>query len=690
MIEKRKYKKKSSYWDKFKKEDQSNLPIEALLSQVGSSVDPSVEPVSAGESYYVSSASYGRSPSGTSTSRRRNSITSSAKNYRFANIRNGMLPYDVSADGVDVRDAIELCQKAYANVSIFRNAIDIMAELANSPIYVEGGNEVSRTFVEKWFSKVNLWSLKDQFFREYYRSGNIFLYRVDGKFSTEDFARLHKIYGANDEIKPGYVPIKYIVLNPFDIVATRSTSFKEATYKKVLSEYEIEKLQNPKTEFDKELYKSLPAEVKKKIKEGSWTANGISMALDPTKLSYSFYKKQDYEPFAIPFGFPVLDDINWKMELKKVDQAISRTIENVILLITMGAEPEKGGINPGNLQAMQSLFQNESVGRVLVADHTTKAEFVLPDISKIIGSDKYKIVNEDIQQGLQNVIVGDEKYRNTQVKAEIFLERLKEARQSFLHTFLQPQIKLVCKNMGFKVYPTARFEEIDIKDEVQLQRVVTRLLEIGILTPEQGIDAIKTGIYPNSKDIEPAQENYTEQRGKGYYNPLVGGIPVIESEESQQHRKIEEEGLRIQEKQIDKAPEMQQQKPPATNSQDKNNTPKAPGRPAGSQSRASELYSRKEIQTIVYKIEDLENKARAKMMEKLKSNKLSEQQEGLVSELCKSVVLAKGKRMWIRTVNACIKDFEKIEKLYVDPAIVELSDAHELEIYPAALLYHSK
>ena len=72
----------------------------------------------------------------------------------------------------------------------------------------------------------------------------------------------------------------------------------------------------------------------------------------------------------------------------------------------------------------------------MVADYTTKAEFVLPDISKVIGPEKYQIVNDDIRQGLQNVIVGDEKFKNTQVKAEIFLERLKEARQAFLHNFL--------------------------------------------------------------------------------------------------------------------------------------------------------------------------------------------------------------------------------------------------------------
>ena len=661
-MSKRKYTKKSEYWDKFKtKPLDSIVESQSSLSQIGS------EPISAGESYYVSEASCSRRPrgGGATTSRRRNRISVGTKNDKFSNIRGGLLPYEVSAEGVDVRETIELCQKAYANVPIFRNAIDIMAELANSPIYVTEGNEASRTFVQKWFSKINLWSLKDQFFREYYRSGNIFLYRLDGRFSSKDFSKLHKIYGS--KIKTGQIPVRYVLLNPYDIVATRSTAFNSSSYKKILSEYEIERLANPKNDTDKEIFNSLPEDAKKRIKQGGWGAEGISMDLDPSKLEYSFYKKQDYEPFAIPFGYPVLDDINWKMELKKVDQAISRTIENVILLITMGADPDKGGINPQNLQAMQSLFQNESVGRVLVADYTTKAEFVLPDIGKVIGPEKYQIVNEDIRQGLQNVIVGDEKFKNTQVKAEIFLERLKEARQSFLQNFLQPQVKMVCQNMGFKVYPTVRFEEIDIKDEVQMHRVVTRLLEIGILTPEQGIEAMKTGIYPNSKDIEPAQENYLELRRKGMYNPLVGGIPVIEDE-------------LVTGQDVPGGDKVGQKKA---------------GRPHGTtgipkQNTNASLFSRKEIQAVVYKTEDLQKHATDKMLEKLGKKKLSKEHGELIAKLCESIILAKDKNMWKRTASACISDFTKIEKLSVIGDISSLASEHELELYSAALLYHSK
>ena len=167
-----------------------------------------------------------------------------------------------------------------------------------------------------------------------------------------------------------------------------------------------------------------------------------------------------------------------------------------------------------------------------MSDYTTKADFVIPDLRKVVGPDKYEIVNQDIKEGLQNIIVGDERYSNTQVKAQIFLERLKEARNAFLNDFLQPQIKMMSQNLGFRDYPKARFEEIDIKDEVQLQRVVTRLLELGVLTPEQGIDAIKTGIYPRPDELGGAQKTYVQDREDGMYNPLVGGVPMISAPDS--------------------------------------------------------------------------------------------------------------------------------------------------------------
>lgn len=401
---KRKYTKKSAYWQQF----EPNNNLEELAKDVREDEVP--EPILAGEAYYTQTANAynraGENSSGVSrTTTRLNAAAFQPKLWKYANIREGMLPYYYTKLGADVRDCILLCQKAYANIPIFRNVIDIMSEFANTELYIEGGTEKSRNFIDKWFQKVKMWNLKDQFFREYYRSGNVFMYRVDSKFTTEDFAKMSTIYGSQF-MKPGQIPIRYILLNPYDIATIRSTNFQGQVYRKILSEFELERLQDPKTEYDIEVLKGLPKKTQELIKAGGYGYDGISMELDPDKLTFAFYKKQDYEPFAIPFGFPVLDDLNWKLELKKVDQAVTRTIENVILLITMGNTPDKGGINPHNLKAMQSLFANESIGRVLVSDYTTKAEFVIPDLNRVLGPQKYEIVDKDIKEALQNVVVG--------------------------------------------------------------------------------------------------------------------------------------------------------------------------------------------------------------------------------------------------------------------------------------------
>ena len=119
-----------------------------------------------------------------STAIRRNIAADIERTNRFINIDQGLIPFRFSPNiqnlsTLDVRDAIVLCQKAYYNVGIFRNTIDLMTEFSASPIYLTGGSQKSREFFTAYFKKINLASFQDQFFREYYRSGNVFTYRFD-------------------------------------------------------------------------------------------------------------------------------------------------------------------------------------------------------------------------------------------------------------------------------------------------------------------------------------------------------------------------------------------------------------------------------------------------------------------------------------------------------------------------------
>ena len=662
-MDKRHYNKKSDYWQKFGK---SPIPI---TSQSNDEYEPEL----CGEPFYVAEASlntsfadegYSRVDSSSRSGSRRNRAAFTKTHDRFSSIRNGLLPYSYALDGVNVREAIELCQKAYANVSVFRNSIDIMSEFANAELYLEGGSQKSRDFFNQWFKKIKIWHLKDQFFREFYRSGNIFFYRVDGTIQAGDFTKLIKEI-ADDKPTSSKVPVRYILLNPFDIVAKRGSSFETGAYEKILSEYELARLQNPVSDEDRETLNGLPENVRQDIQKGAYYQNGLKIKLDPNKIIFVFYKKQDYEPFAIPFGYPVLEDINAKLELKKMDQAITRTVENVILLITMGAEPDKGGINQNNLVAMQKLFKNESVGRVLVSDYTTKADFVIPDLNKVLGAEKYKVLNEDIKQGLQNIIVGEEKYSSTEVKAEIFLERLKESRNAFLSDFLQPEIKRIAKTLGLKRYPTAKFRDIDVRDKTQLMRVTTRLMELGVITPQQGMDMFHTGEFPKSEEIATSQQEFISQRKDGYYNPIVGGIPTISP------------------------PQPTASKESAT----VNTTPKVAGRPEGTTGIpiAKASVSVKNIRGVIVKIENLRASIEKDLKNSLSLDSLSDNQQKMVEKLCETVVVSSDLKNWDEIASSCVKDFDSIVSLSTLPEVLEAVADFDLDDdYSAALLYHSQ
>ena len=671
----RKYNKRSDYWGKFSKaQEGQSEPLDAMLR------DNASEPSLVGDPFYQQEAkasSYERSGGGESTSLRRNLAYVGPKIYKYGNIREGMLPFETSINGYNIRDAIELCQKAYANIAIFRNAVDIMSEFANAEIYLEGGSQKSKDFFSKWMKYTRMWNVKDQYFREYYRSGNVFFYKINAKFDIDDFQKILETYASydgasyNTDIKlynyptpydvKNLIPVQYTLLNPYYLTTNHTSSWHQIVYQKILSEYELERLRSPKNDHDKVVFDSLDNDTKEKIRLGQWARDGLKIQLNPTDIIYSFYKKQDYEPFAIPFGFAVLDDINFKMEMKKIDQAICRTIENVILLITMGSEPAKGGINHKNIKAMQNLLSNQSVGRVLVADYTTKAEFIIPDMNKVLGYEKYKVVNEDIKEGLQNILIGSEKFANTTVKAQVFFERLKEARKAFLNDFLQPEMELIFRNLGFKgKCPIAKFEEVSIKDETQFNRVVTRMMELGILPPEEGLRVIETGIYPTKEELGTAQAKFVEERKKGYYNPIVGGVPVI----------------------APPAPEVSGVKPPIK----KTTTPNERGRPVGSN---ASVYAKDAIAKVMDKTKDLYSIVELGLKKKYSKKSLNAEQNKLAQGISEAIILGSQSESWTSLATEVLNDPSKLDKLNILSEIQTTAGEHDLDTYAAALLYHS-
>ena len=654
---KRKYTKKSDYWKKFETNKPSLKPSSTF------------EPEMVGESFYESEAAC-RSGSGAKKSiGRTNSIASGKIANRYANIDSGMLPFEYSKESVGATDAILLCQKAYFNIPAFRSTIDLMSEYANTEIYLEGGSKKSRKFVEAWFKRIKIHDLKQQYFREFYRSGNVFMLRLDGTLDISSVTKMMEVYGATK--KNAKIPIKYIMLNPTDIVAKGSITFSEYQYFKVLTPFEVARLKKPTSEHEQELFNSMPDDVRNSIKDNPAVSNTTPIIpLEAEKMHVVFSGKQDYEPMAIPSGFAVLDDLNKKIELKKIDQAIARSIENVVLLVTMGAEPDKGGVNHRALSAMQDIFKNQSVGRVLVSDYTTKAEFVIPDLKKVMGAEKYQILDQDIKEGLQNILIGDSKYSQGELKMKAFLNRLNISRELFLKEFLQPEIKRLCKAVGMKSWPKAKMVSVAKREDEETNKMAIRMMELGLLTPEQGMDLINNGDFPDSEELKKAQETFKDAREEGYYMPLVNSINIYQGEEAE----VETSGDDSQN---------------AEEGRDNSPTNPSPsgGRPVGVSN--STHYSKANIIEATRMITDFENKAVDLFLKKFETEELPEEKKELVSKTCESIVIAKEKEDWDETLEKVLDNFDVVADLEFNNNVLDFGAKHQLDDLSAAILYHS-
>lgn len=655
------------------------------------------------------------------TDMRRNIASTIERTDRFKNIDDGLVPfrnsnaiYGPDKSAVDIRDAVILCQKCYYNFALFRNIIDLMTEFSIDNIYFKGGNKQSRAFFDALFKKINIWDLQDKFYREYYRSGNVFIYRFDAEVKPNDIRKLiqsvsskkdpyadkrvspigdpvldqNKILGdpALDrnnqmgyptgyptnkkspenpllqqgdmklEIEPMKMPARYIILNPADINMLGTANFSYGIYYKILTEYEVSRLRNLQTEEDIEVFNSLPTFTKDQIRAG---VRSVYIPLDTKKVKIIFYKKQDYEPFAVPMGYPVLEDINAKIEMRRIDMAISRTMQQIILLVTAGTEPDKGGINQKNLEALKTLFTNQSVGRVLIADYTTKAEFIVPKIAELLDPKKYEIIDKDINVGLNNIFLGGEKFANQQKKIEIFVKRLEQAKQAFLNHFLIPEIKRISKSLNFKSYPTPYYDDTLQKDDPAYTKIYSHLLDIGVLTPEQGIEAIQTNRLPEIDELEEGQKNYKKQRDAGLYVPLIGG------------------------------PKMQEAGRPQGSSAPQTTKKVSPIGAKANEEKQEIQFSLSKLKDNMFLSQEVEKEIASFLKKKHKIKKLSDSQLSITSEILNVIIANEETENWKNSIEKYCNDPTDKNQNRVNK-IIAIGAEHQVDIYMAALLYASK
>lgn len=445
-----------------------------------------------------------------------------ATNNLYPNLSAGIMPFSDSAPGgqCTMQIPINLATLAYFNIPLVRNTINLLQDFSISPLHIRTSNKTVKTFFAKWFEAINLPDFMSQFFLEYYRSGNVFIYQFNGKIEQDKFDRLKTSFSA---AKSPELPIRFTLLDPKQVYLQIGPNGDDSTYTRLMSTFELQRLRDPKTLQDKQVLKDLPLAVQQQIKNYS-SQPWVYVPLDTKRLYYAFYRKQDYEPLGVPMIWPLINRLEYKLMLEKMDMSLVQTMEQVFLLVTAGnlADERNPGTNPKALENLRQMFQSQAIGRVLVGDFTTKAEWKIPDLKELLGKGKYEQVDKDIREGLGYQFFGEDKFANASIKAKMFVRSLNEGRRIFLDNFLRPQVKSISENMGFKTLPILEFEEVDIEDKNAMSRIYVQMAQLGLLTSDELNEALKTNMLPTPEESIDHQKTYKSARDNELYHPLIG------------------------------------------------------------------------------------------------------------------------------------------------------------------------
>jgi hypothetical protein len=239
-------------------------------------------------------------------------------------------------------------------------------------------------------------------------------------------------------------------------------------------------------------------------------------------------------------------------------------------------------------------------------------------------------------------------------------------------------------------WPTVNFTKTDTLDDSDLQKLVTRMMELGILTPEQGIKTIKTGSFPEQEELLDAQKDYKDQREDGYYMPIVNSINLHEKEAKEEQQKFVNK-LALQGQKIAEKSSIQKVATPSDNltgtKPENKKSVSAPsgGRPLGT-SNAS--FSKKNIIETTKLVSEFELKAFASFAEKYGIERAERDRE-LISRVSESIIVGKENGEWGETLANIVEDFDKLSELNVTPEILNVGAKHGLDDLAAAILYHS-
>ena len=464
------------------------------------------------------------------------------------------------AQGAKSRHAeiIAECVHIYRTTGMVKNIIDLMSDFTTEGIDIVHEDGKQQKFYTAWANRIGLKNRVEHIARTYFKEGTVAISAKSGTISKKEEKALIaqgaviKLKKGNllvtEEVKARRIPIDYEIYNPSNLKKIGPPRFQTVLFKvdDILVKI-VKKDKKDLTREEKIIIKNTPDKFIKEIRGQRKSRNvfvTLGLERDDPDLTMINYKKDDWQSWADPLIFAVLDDIKYKKLLRAADQEAARSIINALTIIKLGSTKDKLPPTKKEFEKLAQLLKTPTPTKTIIWNDLIEVVTAYPPIEKILGKGKYEAVDNDILAGfgVSEVLVNGKggNYATSFLSVKTLLERLETCRCE-IEAWLRKELRKIMKAMGWKEAPHIRFGRMNLRDEKAEKQILIDLMDRKVMSPETVLQymgekqAVETQRIKNEEekrkdmemdvrtpiktDIDPNEDQAPEGRPPGDTSP---------------------------------------------------------------------------------------------------------------------------------------------------------------------------
>ena len=416
-----------------------------------------------------------------------------------------------------IKHIIRRADDIYQRVGLVKNVIDLMGDFACQGIRVVHPNKRIEKFFRAWFKKINGKDRSERFLNNLYRTANVVVNRQTAKINNKTIDKMYKANANVDLINPDYdeialnkkeIPWKYTFIDPVyvDVLGGSLSSFSHTKIYAVSLPANLRKtILSPKNLGEQQIVSQLPVDIIEAAKTRK------PYVLDKNKITVYHYKKDDWQIWAYPMIYAIMDDITIIEKLKLADMcALDGAVSN-IRIFKLGSMEHKIAPTKAAAAKLSSILANNVGGGTMDLVWGPDIELIesKTNVHQFLGEGKYTPHLNSVYAGLGipptlTGTFGAAGTTNNFISLKTLTQRLQYGRDVLI-SFWEQELEIVQKAMGFKFPAKIEFDRMDLSNEDSEKALLIQLADRNIISDE--LLQTKFGIEPNMEKSRLNREN---------------------------------------------------------------------------------------------------------------------------------------------------------------------------------------